>query len=416
MSAKAKKSQKMTGVIGWIDERLPIFTMLGKEYGRYPMPRNCNYLWSFGGMSMFMLVVMVLTGILLAMHYTPHIDMAFDSVERINRDVNSGWLMRSIHMNGASMFFIVVYIHMLRGLYYGSYKQPRELLWIFGVVILILMMATAFLGYSLVWGQMSYWAVTVISGLLTAIPLVGEDLMVWLRGGFAVDNATLNRFFVLHYLLPFVIIGMVVLHVAALHITGSNNPAGIDPKGPQDTLPFHPYMTAKDILALSVFLVFYAVFVFFYPDALGHPDNYIPANPLQTPAHIVPEWYFLPFYAMLRAMTFDIFFISAKLIGVIVMFGALVLLVLAPWLDTSPVRSCRYRPFYRQFFWLLVVALVVLTYVGGKPAEGLYVLVAQLATLYYYLHFLVVMPVLGRLERPRPLPVSIREPVLGEAS
>ena len=289
-------------IIRWIDHRLPVFSFMHHELNEYPTPRNLNYWWNFGSLAGFMLVVMIVTGIILAMHYTPHATMAFNSVERIMRDVNYGWLLRYIHMNGASMFFIVVYIHIFRGLYYGSYKAPRELLWMLGVVILLLMMATAFMGYVLPWGQMSFWGATVITNLFSAIPLVGESIVTWLWGGFSVDNPTLNRFFSLHYLLPFVIVGVVVLHIMALHRFGSNNPLGIDIKGPQDTIPFHPYYTVKDKFGLGVFLIFYRGFVFFAPNFFGEPDNYIPANPLATPPHIVPEWYFLPFYAILRAV------------------------------------------------------------------------------------------------------------------
>jgi ubiquinol-cytochrome c reductase cytochrome b/c1 subunit len=392
-------------VVRWIDRRLPVFSMMHHEYNEYPMPKNVTYLWSFGAIAMVVLITMIVTGLFLAMHYTPHTAYAFESVERIMRDVNFGWLIRYIHMNGASMFFIAVYIHMFRGLYYGSYKQPRELLWIIGVVILLLMMATAFMGYVLPWGQMSFWGATVITNLFSAIPLVGDAIVTWLWGGFSVDNPTLNRFFALHFLLPFVILGVVLLHVAALHVTGSNNPLGIDVKGPQDTVPFNPYMTIKDSLALVVFLIFWAAFVFYAPNYLGHPDNYIPANPLVTPAHIVPEWYFLPFYAILRA-------VPDKLGGVVLMFGAIAVLFVLPWLDTSKVRSARFRPIYKLFFWVLVVCCLTLGYVGAMPAEGKWLAIGRIATAYYFFHFLILLPLLGKLERPRPLPASISEPVL----
>ncbi len=303
----SKERQKFDNpVIEWVDSRLPVFTLMNKEYGVFPTPRNFNYFWNFGAIAMVMLVTMIITGITLAMHYNPSTAGAFNSVERIMRDVNHGWLIRYLHMNGASFFFIAVYIHIFRGLFYGSYKQPRELLWILGVVIFLLMMATAFMGYVLPWGQMSFWGATVITNLFSAIPLVGDSIVTLLWGGFSVDNPTLNRFFALHYLMPFVIFAVVFLHVWALHVTGSNNPLGIEPKGPQDTLPFHPYYTLKDTFGLLVFLIIYVAFTFFMPNSLGHPDNYIEANPLVTPAHIVPEWYFLPFYAMLRAVTFDL--------------------------------------------------------------------------------------------------------------
>ncbi|WP_445680589.1 cytochrome b [Radicibacter daui] len=409
-----KKVQWNNPVIRWVDERLPVFSYMNAEYNEYPMPKNANYLWSFGGIAGFMLVAMIVTGVLLAMQYTPNVHMAFNSVERIMRDVNSGWLLRYLHANGASMFFIAVYVHMARGMYYGSYKAPRELLWILGVVIMLLMMATAFMGYVLPWGQMSFWGATVITNLFSALPIIGEHIVTWLWGGFSVDNPTLNRFFALHYLLPFVIFGVVILHVVALHEVGSNNPAGIDVKGPQDTVRFHPYMTSKDAFALTCFLIFYSYWVFFNPNALGHADNYIPANPLVTPTHIVPEWYFLPFYAILRSITFKFFWIvPAKLGGVICMFGSIALLALLPWLDTSKVKSARYRPIYKWFFWLLVIDLVGLTYVGGSPAEQPYILIGQICTAYYFLHFLVILPLLGKIEKPLPLPKSISEPVLG---
>lgn len=406
-------------VINWIDTRLPIFTMLQKEYGTFPTPKNFNYLWSFGGIAMVMLTTMILTGIFLAMYYTPSTGHAFDSVERIMRDVNYGWLIRYVHMNGASLFFMAVYVHIFRGVYYGSYKAPRELLWMLGVVILLLMMATAFMGYVLPWGQMSFWGATVITNLFSAIPLVGDKIVTWLWGGFSVDNPTLNRFFALHYLLPFVIVGVVVLHVAALHISGSNNPTGIEPKGPQDTVPFHPYYTAKDCFALVLFLLFYALIVFYAPNALGDPDNYIPANPMVTPAHIVPEWYFLPFYAMLRSFVWDIHIpfthivlISSKLGGVLLMFGSIALLFVLPWLDRSPVRSAVFRPIYKKLFWLLVLDCLVLGYIGGKPPEAPYVLIGQIATVFYFLFFLVISPLLPKYEKTLPLPKSISEAVL----
>jgi len=328
--------------------------------------------------------------------------------------VNYGWLIRYIHQNGASMFFIVTYIHIFRGLYYGSYKKPRELLWMIGVVILLIMMATAFMGYVLPWGQMSYWGATVITNLFSAFPIVGHPIVTWLWGGFSVDNPTLNRFFSLHYLLPFVLIGVVFLHVAALHIVGSNNPLGIDVKSPQDTLPFHPYYTMKDSVGVCVFLGIFAAVVFFAPNMLGDPNNFIPANPLQTPADIVPEWYFLPYYAILRSVP-DILFIPAKLAGVLCLFGSIGVLFVLPWLDTSPVRSSRFRPVYKWFFWLLVIDAFVLGYCGAHRPEGFYVILGRAATLYYFFHFLVLLPLLGKIERPRPLPASISAAVLKPA-
>jgi ubiquinol-cytochrome c reductase cytochrome b/c1 subunit len=392
-------------VIAWIDHRLPIFSYIEKEYHTFPTPRNFNYFWNFGAIATVMLVLMLVTGIVLAMNYQPNSALAFDSVERIMRDVPSGWLMRYMHMTGASFFFAAVYIHIIRGLYYGSYKAPRELLWMLGVVILLLMMATAFLGYVLPWGQMSFWGATVITNLFSAIPVVGESVVTWLWGGFAVDNPTLNRFFALHYLLPFVIVAVVALHVVALHVHGSNNPLGIDPKGPQDTVPFHPYYTIKDGFGLTIFLIIYAIFVFFMPNALGEPVNYVPANPLATPNEIVPEWYLLPFYAILRA-------IPDKLSGVIAMFSSIGLLFLLPWLDTSRVRSCTFRPIYKWFVPVLVIDVLVLGYCGAHPPEGYFVPLARVATLYYFFHFLILLPVLGKIERPLPLPPSIADAVL----
>lgn len=396
----------------WLDKRLPLVRFAHDSFVDFPTPKNLNYWWTFGGILSIFLVIQIITGVVLAMHYTPHVTMAFDSVEHIMRDVNYGWLMRYMHSNGASMFFIAVYVHMFRGLYYGSYKEPREMLWILGVVIFVLMMATAFMGYVLPWGQMSFWGATVITNLFSAVPVIGDSIVQLLWGGPSVDNPTLNRFYSLHYLLPFAIFGVVILHIWALHIPGNNNPTGVEVKTKKDTLPFHPYYTVKDGFAIVAFLVLFAAFVFFNPDALGHPDNYKEANPLSTPAHIVPEWYFLPFYAMLRAITFDFFFISSKLGGVIVMFSSIIVLFFLPWLDTSKVRSMRYRPVSQLWFLIFVVASVALGYLGGKPAEGTYVVLAQIATAYYFAFFLIILPLLGLLEKPKPLPKSISESVL----
>ncbi|GEQ99614.1 cytochrome b [Iodidimonas gelatinilytica] len=393
--------------VRWFNERLPILSLVHGTLGAgYPAPRNLNYFWNFGSLAGLCLVIQIVTGIVLAMHYTPSTLAAFDSVERIMRDVNYGWLIRYIHANGASMFFIVVYIHIFRGLYYGSYKAPREILWMLGVVILLLMMATAFMGYVLPWGQMSFWGATVITNLFSAIPGVGESIVTLLWGGFSVDEPTLKRFFSLHYLLPFVITGVVILHIWALHLPGSNNPLGIDVKGPQDQVPFHPFYTAKDALGVGVFLIFFGLFVFYMPNSLGHPDNYIPADPLVTPPHIVPEWYFLPFYAILRA-------VPDKLGGVLLMFAAVGLLFFLPWLDTSKVRSAIFRPAYKLFFWLLVVDGVVLGVVGANPPEGSWILIGRLATVYYFVHFLLILPILGKVEKTKPLPESIASAVIG---
>lgn len=410
MDAKTWKNP----IVAWVDKRLPIFTMMQHDLVDYPTPKNLNYWWNFGSLAGIILVIMIATGVVLAMHYTPHTEHAFESVERIMRDVNYGWLLRYLHMNGASMFFIIVYIHMFRGLYYGSYKAPRELLWQIGVIILLAMMATAFMGYVLPWGQMSFWGAKVITNLFSAIPLVGDAIVTWLWGGFAVDNPTLNRFFALHYLMPFLLFALVFLHLVALHTSKSNNPLGIDVKGPQDTIPFTPYYTVKDMFGLGAFLIFYLAFVFFAPNFFGEPDNYIKANPMQTPPHIVPEWYFLPFYAILRAITFDILFIPAKLLGVIAMFAAVLILLFVPWLDRSPVRSARFRPIYKQVFWLFVANCIVLGVVGGHPPEGLWVPIGQAATAFYFAFFLVIMPLLSFIERPRPLPSSISAAVTGK--
>ena len=392
-------------VIGWIDYRLPIFSTLKHTLVDYPTPRNLNYWWNFGSLAGIFLLIQIITGIVLAMHYTPTVEGAFASIEHIMRDVNYGWLIRYIHMNGSSFFFIVVYIHVFRGLYYGSYKSPREVLWWLGLVILLLMMATAFMGYVLPWGQMSFWGATVITNIFSAVPFVGKTIVEWLWGGFSVDNALLNRFFALHYLFPFLIVAVVILHIVALHTHGSNNPLGIDKKGPQDSIPFHPYYTIKDLFGLSFVLTIFALVVFYAPDYLGHPDNYIPADPLKTPTHIVPEWYFLPFYAILRA-------VPDKLGGVIAMISAILILFVLPWLDTSKVRSATFRPMYKKLFWILLVDIVILTWIGGSPPEGNFILIGRIATIYYFTHFLILMPLVGVIETTKPLPNSISESVL----
>jgi quinol-cytochrome oxidoreductase complex cytochrome b subunit len=401
----ASTFQPKNKTIRWLDSRLPIFSLMNEQAIVFPTPKNLNYMWTFGAILVFMLVTMIVSGVTLAMHYAANTQIAFDSVERIMRDVNYGWLIRYIHAVGASMFFFAVYMHIARGLYYGSYKAPREVLWMLGVIILILMMATAFMGYVLPWGQMSFWGATVITNLFSAIPLFGTSITEWLWGGFAVDNPTLNRFFALHYLLPFMIAGVVILHIWALHVAGNNNPTGVSVKSNKDTVPFHPYITMKDIFALVCFMLLYGWFVFYLPNYLGHPDNYIPANPLVTPAHIVPEWYLLPFYAMLRA-------VPSKLGGVVVMFASLLILFVVPWLDTSRVRSARYRPMFRWAFWIFVVSCVALGYLGAQPAEGIYVILARIFTIYYFAFFLILMPLLGLIERTKPVPNSIAESVL----
>jgi ubiquinol-cytochrome c reductase cytochrome b/c1 subunit len=397
--------QPQNPVLRWLERRLPIIGLVHSSFVAYPTPRNLNYWWTFGGILSFMLVVQIVTGVVLAMHYTPHIDFAFNSVEQIMRDVNYGWLLRYVHANGASMFFLAAYIHAFRGMYYGSYKEPREVLWILGVILLLLMIMTGFMGYVLPWGQMSFWAATVITNLFSAIPVVGESITTWLWGGYAVGNPTLNRFYSLHYLLPFVIAGVVVLHIWALHVVGQNNPTGIEPQSDKDTVAFTPYATIKDSFGLSVFLILFAWFIFYVPNFLGHSDNYIPANPAVTPMHIVPEWYYLPFYAILRA-------IPSKLGGVMALGAAIVVLAFVPWLDTSKVRSARYRPLYRQFFWVFVIVCIGLGWLGSKPAEGVYTYAARVFTVYYFVHFLIILPILGWVETAKPLPNSISEDVL----
>jgi len=389
----------------WFNDRLPLLS-LSAHLREYPTPKNLNYWWTFGAILTFCLVAQIATGIVLAMHYVAHADLAFDSIEHIMRDVNYGWLLRYLHSNGSSMFFLAVYIHIFRSLFYGSHKSPREIIWILGVLIYILMMATAFMGYVLPWGQMSFWAATVITNLFTAIPLIGESITTWFWGGYAVDNPTLNRFYSLHYLVPFLILGLVILHIWALHIPGNNNPTGIEITRPsKDTIPFHPHITIKDLFALLVFLIIFLGFVFFSPDILGHPDNYIPANPMVTPYHIVPEWYLLPFYAILRS-------VPDKLGGVVLLFASLLILLALPWLDRSKVRSAVFRPIYKQFFWLFVIDILVLGYMGAMPAEGTYLLIARIGTAYYFLHFLIILPFVSLVEKTDPLPMSISEPVL----
>ncbi len=392
-------------VLKWVERRLPIGGLIHSSFVAYPTPRNLNYWWTFGAILSMMLGVQIITGIILAMHYTPHVDFAFKSVELIVRDVNYGWLLRYLHSNGASMFFIAVYIHMFRGLYYGSYKEPREVLWILGVIIYLLMMATGFMGYVLPWGQMSFWGATVITNLFSAIPYFGESIVTLLWGGYSVGNPTLNRFFSLHYLLPFVIAGVVVLHIWALHVAGQNNPAGVEPKTEKDVVPFTPYATVKDAFGMTVFLLFFSWFLFYIPNYLGDPDNYIPANPAVTPAHIVPEWYYLPFYAILRS-------IPNKLAGVIAMFSAIIVLAFLPWLDSAKTRSSKYRPLAKQFFWIFVAICLGLGWLGAKPAEGIYVVAGRVLTFAYFAYFLIVLPILSRIEKARPLPNSIAEDVL----
>ncbi|MEO9875449.1 MAG: cytochrome b N-terminal domain-containing protein [Anderseniella sp.] len=394
-------------VMKWVDDRLPLPRLMYDSFVSYPVPRNLNYWYTFGGILMIMMVSQIITGIVLVMHYTPHVDMAFDSVEHIRRNVNFGNVLQKWHAVGASFFFIAVYIHIARGMYYGSYKAPREILWMLGVAIFLVMMATGFMGYVLPWGQMSFWGAKVITNLFSAVPFFGEAIVTWLWGGFSVDNATLQRFFSLHYLLPFVLVGVVILHVWALHVTGQGNPTGVEVKSGQDTLAFTPFATVKDAFALSVFFIVFTAFVFFAPDYLGHSINYEEANPLVTPEHIVPEWYYLPFYAILRA-------VPDKLLGVVAMFGSILVWFILPWLDTSKVRSAAYRPIFKQLFWLLMIDFFILGVVGANPPEGWWITVGQIATVYYFAHFLILLPLVGLLETPKPLPSSISDAVLAK--
>jgi ubiquinol-cytochrome c reductase cytochrome b subunit len=424
MGARASNYVPTTRWSKWFDERLPVARVMKNQFIDYPTPRNLNYLWTFGGILTLILVGQIITGVILAMHYQPSAAGAFDSIEHIRRDVNYGWMIRNFHSVGASMFFFAVYVHIFRGFYYGSYKAPREVLWILGVLIMLLMMATAFMGYTLPWGQMSFWGVTVITNLFSALDTIynglGTAIVEWLWGGYSVSGVTLNRFFSLHYLLPFVLTGVVGLHIWALHVVGQNNPTGLDLKEPTDCVPMHPYATAKDSVGIFAFLLLYAWFAFFVPDYLGHADNYVEANPLVTPPHIVPEWYFLPFYAILRAFTSSFLGIPlgqyAKLCGVVAMFSAVVIIAFAPWLDTSRIRSSKYRPIFKWFFWFFLFTCVALGYLGSKPAEGVYVVASQIFTICYFLFFLVAMPLIGLIETPRRLPRSITASVLGDGA
>ena len=395
-------------LVRWFESRLPIIGLVRSSFVVYPVPRNLNYFWTFGAILAFMLVAQIVTGVVLAMHYVANSTLAFESIEHIMRDVNYGWLIRYLHTNGASMFFLAVYIHMFRGIYYGSYKAPREVLWILGVIIYVLMMATAFMGYVLPWGMMSFAGATVITNLFTAIPWVGTGIAHWLWGGYAVGNSTLNRFFALHYLLPFVIVGVVVLHVWALHVAGQNNPDGVEVSNVErDTVHFTPYATIKDVFALSVFLILYAWFVFFIPNYLLDADNSNIANPLVTPSHIVPEWYLLPFYAILRA-------IPNKLMGVIALFAAIALLVFLPWLDTSKVRSGKYRPVFKVLFWIFVICCVGLGYLGSQEVSNSATFVARILAVGYFGFLVVALPLLGFFEKTKKVPESIADAVLAK--
>ena len=382
------KYEPKKGFETWLDKRLPVGRLVYDTL-MIPTPKNLNWMWIWGIVLTFCLVLQIITGIILVMHYTPHVDHAFDSVEHIMRDVNGGWAIRYIHANGASLFFIAVYMHIFRGLYYGSYKEPREVTWIIGMLIYLAMMATAFMGYVLPWGQMSFWGATVITGLFGAIPFVGESLQTWLLGGPAVDNATLTRFFSLHYLLPFVIAGLVITHLVLLHQTGNNNPLGVDTTN--DKMPFYPYCYVKDLFVFISFAVFFSFVVYFYPNVLGHSDNYIPANPLVTPAHIVPEWYFLPFYAILRS-------IPDKLGGVVAMVGAILILLTIPFTQSSEIRSSTFRPLFKILFWIFVADFLILGWIGQNVVEYPFVEIGQIATAFYFAYFLIIIPFFGYFE------------------
>ena len=397
------KKPEGKGILAWIEYRMPICAFL-KGLASYQVPKNLNYAWNFGSLAGIALILQIITGIFLAMHYTPHVAHAFNSVERIMRDVNYGWLIRYTHAVGASFFFIVVYIHILRGLYYGSYESPRELVWFIGIFIFFAMMATAFMGYVLPWGQMSFWGATVITNLFSVIPLVGQDIVQWLWGGFSVDNPTLNRFFALHYLLPFIILALASLHVIALHRFGSGNPSGVEVKSKKDTIPIYPYFIVKDCITFGIFFIFLFLFVFYIPNYLGHPDNYIEADPMVTPAHIVHEWEFLPFYAMLSS-------IPIKLLGVVTMIGSIMVWFLLPILDRCKVKSGSYRPIFRIFYVLFVLNFCFLTWLGGQEVKEPFVTLSRLSTLYYFSYFLIVLPILSKYEKPVTLPNTVIDAV-----
>nr|UYG49479.1 apocytochrome b [Rhizoctonia sp. AG-Fa] len=367
----------------------PILGLLNSYMVDSPQPANISYMWNFGSLLGMCLVIQILTGAFLAMHYCPSVDMAFISVEHIMRDVNYGWAVRYTHANTASFFFIFVYAHIGRGLYYGSYRSPRVLLWSIGVIMLVLMMAIAFLGYVLPYGQMSLWGATVITNLLSAIPWIGQDFVQLVWGGFSVSNATLNRFFSLHYLLPFVLAALVAMHFIALHEHGSSNPLGIS--GNVDRLSFHPFFTFKDLVTVFLFLLTLSIFVFYMPNVLGHSDNYIPANPMSTPASIVPEWYLLPYYAILRS-------IPNKLLGVLAMFASLLILLIMPIVDTSRIRGNQFRPLMKFFFWVFVANFFILMWIGSQHPNSPFVEVGQVATALYFAWFVVIVPVVGIVE------------------
>ncbi|MFA7558585.1 MAG: cytochrome bc complex cytochrome b subunit [Hydrogenophaga sp.] len=408
----------MTQVLGWVDDRFPLSKMWKEHLSEYYAPKNFNFWYFFGSLAILVLAIQIVTGIFLTMNYKPDGALAFASVEYIMRDVDYGWLIRYMHSTGASAFFVVVYLHMFRGLMYGSYKKPRELIWIFGCLIYLALMAEAFFGYLLPWGQMSYWGAQVIVNLFSAVPFIGEDLSLWIRGDFVVSDATLNRFFAFHVIaVPLVLVGLVVAHILALHEVGSNNPDGVEIKKkkdpvthiPLDGIPFHPYYTVKDIVGVVVFLMFFAAVVFFAPEMNGffleHP-NFEPADPMKTPAHIAPVWYFTPFYAMLRAVPS---IAGSAFPGVVVMGAAVVILFFLPWLDRSPVKSIRYRGLcFKVLLALFAVDFILLGFLGMKPSTDLFTLIAQLGTIYYFVFF-IALAFIPKFEKTKPVPERVTQ-------
>ncbi|MEW8171224.1 MAG: cytochrome b N-terminal domain-containing protein [Candidatus Thiodiazotropha endolucinida] len=410
----------MKNFMGWIDDRYPMTKVWNEHLAEYYAPKNFNFWYFMGSLGMLVLVIQIVTGVWLAMSYKPDAELAFGSVEYIMRDVDWGWLIRYMHSTGASAFFVVIYLHMFRGLMYGSYRKPRELLWIIGVIIYLAMMATAFFGYLLPWGQMSYWGAQVIVNLFSAVPVIGPDLGVWVRGDYVISDATLNRFFALHFLLPFLLAALVFIHIVALHKVGSNNPDGIEikkgPKGnrwsdsaPADGIPFHPYYSVKDIAGVAGFLFLFAVVLFFAPEMGGyfieHP-NFEPANPLKTPEHIAPVWYFTPFYAILRAVPS---IAGSAFPGVVAMFASILVMFFLPWLDRSPVKSIRYKgSIYKIMLWLFVIDFIILGYLGTQPTTDLYKLMAQIGTIYYFAFFFL-MPIYSKMDKTKPVPERVTE-------
>ncbi|TCK17848.1 ubiquinol-cytochrome c reductase cytochrome b subunit [Thiogranum longum] len=399
----------------WIDARFPLTKMWDEHLAKYYAPKNFNFWYFFGSLALMVLVIQIISGIFLTMNYKPSATDAFASVEYIMRDVDWGWLIRYIHSTGASAFFIVVYLHMFRGLLYGSYRGPRELIWLFGMMIFLALMAEAFFGYLLPWGQMSYWGAQVIISLFGAIPVIGDDLSLWIRGDYVISDVTLNRFFALHVIaVPLVLIALVVMHILALHEVGSNNPDGVEIKKhkdengiPLDGIPFHPYYTVKDIVGVVVFLMFFSIVIFFVPEGGGYfleKPNFEPANPLKTPEHIAPVWYFTPYYAMLRAVTIDLGPFTAKFLGVVVMGGAVVIMFFLPWLDKSPAKSIRYRgPIYKTMLTLFVISFAVLGWLGTQAPTDTKTLMAQIFTTVYFAFFLG-MPIYSRIDKTKPVP------------